>query len=123
MNTSSKKLSAELTVLRTRVAAHRMLIDRAVDALDSAIETACIPVKNGFYVIDLKREGWRYPSIDQAQRELEALKDDDGFYWAESRLTDLERLLGLGWSNQLPLLFDNLVPDAHPVVREFLRAA
>lgn len=120
---SSQKLAQELQVLRCHLAAHRMLIDRAVDALDSAIEAARIPVRYGRYEIDLQEEGWRYPSIAQAQRELQALQDDSGFYWAESRVTDLERLLGLAWQPQLPLPFPGMVPPAHPEVESFLRRA
>ena len=120
---TSQQLVQEHLILRTHLAAHRMLIDRAVDALDSAIEGANIPVRYGRYEIDLQAEGWRYPSIAQAQRELRALRDDSGFYWAESRLTDLERLLGLDWQPQLPLPFPGMVPPPHPMVRQFLLAA
>ena len=119
----SEKLTRELQTLRCVVAAHRMLIDRAVDALDSAIESACIPVKNGFYVIDLKREGWRYPSIQAAQANLEALREDSGFYWTESRISDLERLLGLGFTRQLPFAFATMVVPANPAVEKFVREA
>jgi hypothetical protein len=121
--TTTSFLTAEYQTIRTAVGTHRKQIERACDVLDAAIAAANIPVVNGFYAVDLQKEGWRYPSIDQAQRELEALRDDNGFYWAESRLTDLERLLGLGWATQTLIPFEGTIPDAHPVVKDFLTMA
>ena len=121
--TRSEKLQAELQTLRCVVAAHRMLIDRAVDALDSAIESACIPSAFGRYTVNLQTEGWRYPSIQAAQANLEALREDSGFYWTESRISDLERLLGLGFTRQLPFAFATMAVEAHPAVAEFVREA
>lgn len=121
--TTSQSLQAELQTLRCVVASHRMLIDRASEALDGALENACIPTKFGRYTLDLQKDGWRFPAIAQARRELLALRDDSGFYWAESRIHDLESLLGLGFSRQLPFAFATMAMPAHPEVAQFIQRA
>jgi len=122
-------LVSELATLRVAVAAHKSLIDDACEARDLAIEAACIPVKYGRYDLDFTKDGWRYPAVAEATRVLETLKDDSGYFWACSRMMDLEGLLGLSVP-QLPLrtednyipLFRGHIPAAHPCVAQFLAA-
>ena len=66
----------------------------------------------------LRRPSFRWQHL--ALQQVGVRRDDDGFYWAESRLRDLELLLGLGGNRQTLIPFDTLVPDAHPSVKGFL---
>ncbi len=127
---TTNSLVSELSTLRAAVAAHKTFIDNACEVRDMAIEAACIPVKFGRYDLDFSKDGWRYPAVAEATRVLEALKDDDGYFWACSRMRDLENLLGCSVP-QLPLrtednyipLFRGHIPAAHPSVSNFLKAA
>jgi hypothetical protein len=127
---TTKSLVAELKALRMAVAAHKTLIDNACEARDLAIEAAGIQVVYGRYDIDFSKDGWRYPSIAEAVRVVEALKDDSGYFWACSRMTDIERLVGDSFNPQLPLrtddnyipLFSGHIPAAHEAVSSFLAA-
>lgn len=127
---TNKTLQAEHSFLRAAVDAHRAKIEAASEVLDEAIKFAGIPVDGGRYAIDLKKEGWRSPSVQVAMEQVERLVDDSGYYWTCSRLADVERLLGVGGNNQVPMrfgtyvpLFGGNVPAAHPSVDTFLRAA
>lgn len=119
--TTLSPLAAEYKALKSAVAAHRAKIDAAYEVAEEAKEWAGLPVRGGIYQIDFKKDSWRYPGLHVALQNLEALRDDDGFYWAESRLVDLERVLGLGFSNQTLMPFETFIPDAHPSVAAFIR--
>jgi hypothetical protein len=129
MKTTTRALVSEMATLRAAVAAHRALIVAAQVVRDEAIEFCNIPTQYGRYTVDLKKEGWRYPSIAAATEIVEKLADDNGYYWACSRLMDLERLLGVSVS-QLPLrtetnyvpLLRGHIPAADPSVALFLAA-
>jgi len=117
---SLSPLACEYRTLKTAIEAHRAKIDAAWEVAEEAKEFAGLPKQHGLYQFDFKKDSWRYPSMHLALQQLEVLKDDDGFYWAESRLRDLELLLGLGGNRQTLIPFDTLVPDAHPSVKGFL---
>lgn len=120
-------LLAEMTVLQAAVAAHRVKLVEAQDARDIAIEAAGIPTKYGRYDLDFDKDAWRYPSVEAAIQVVKQLADDDGYFWACSRLHDLENVLGYTGA-QLPLrtsdmyvpLFSGNIPEAHPSVADFL---
>ena len=127
---STKQMVSEMNTLRAAVKAHHDKIVAAQVARDEAIEAANIPTKHGFYTVDLTKEGWRYPAIQAATELAEKLSDDSGYFWACSRLLDLEGLLGLS-APQLPLrtednyipLYRGHIPAADPSVAAFLMAA
>ena len=132
MNATTQQLVSEMNTLRAAVRAHKEQIDNACEARDLAIEAAGIPVVHGRYALDFKNDAWRFPSVAAALDILEALSEDSGYFWACSRLSDLERLFGLGiYSGQLPLRAGTIVPlvcggevpEAHPCVRDFLAVA
>ncbi len=120
MTTIIDALQSEYDILLSRVIEHREHIDIAYEVFNDALENACIPTQGGKYTIDVKKEAWRYPAVHEALQQVEALTEDDGLYWAESRIRDLERILGLGYSTQMLLPFSGLVPDPHPAVKVFL---
>lgn len=132
MKTETEKLVAEMLTLRTVIAAHEEKVSAAAAAWDEACEFAAIPTKYGRYTVDLKTESWRYPSVEAASKVYDALREDRGYFWACSRLRDLEAMLGAGWSPQLPLRYEadpmgNYVPfygghmpAAHECVKEFV---
>lgn len=128
---TTNSLVVEMVTLRQAVKAHRDLLTEAQWQRTLAMEAAGVPTLYGRYDLDSKDE-WRYPSVAEASRQVETLSEDSGYFWACSRLTDLERLLGDGMNSQLPLrleesnyvpLFGGDIPEAHPVVSQFLRAA
>lgn len=130
MNTTATLVS-ELATLRVTVAAHRARVIDACEARTEAMEAAGVPVVYGRYDLDTKDE-WRYPSVAEATRAYEALREDEGYFWACARVRDLEHLLGEGFNPQLPIrltesnfvpLFGGDIPDAHPAVEQFMRAA
>ena len=116
-----------MKILKAAVKSHEVRILKAQEDRDSAIEAAHIPTKHGLYTVDLAKDGWRYPAVDAASKMVRDLSDDNGYYWACSRLMDLERILGVSVT-QLPLRTeDNFVlilcghiPEAHPSVSQFL---
>jgi hypothetical protein len=124
-------LVSELNTLRAATAAHKTLLDNACEARDMAIEAANIPVVYGRYDLDFAKDGWRYPAVAEALRVIENLSDDDGYFWACSRMCDLELLLGDGFNPQLPLrtesnyvpLLRGDMPEAHPSVSMFIARA
>jgi hypothetical protein len=130
MNTTTQALVSEMNTLRAAVKAHHDKIVAAQVARDEAIEAACVPTKYGFYTVDLAKDGWRYPAVQAATDLATKLEDDNGYFWACSRLRDLENLLGLG-AAQLPLrtvdlyvpLFHGHIPAADSSVSGFLMAA
>lgn len=119
----TSKLSAEYQVLKSAMDRHRARIQVAYEAYEDAKESAMLPTQYGRYTVDLDRDAWRYPAVAEAKRQYESLQGDDGYYWACSRLSDLENLLGLGFSRQVPMGFVLMTMPAHPVVEGFLRAA
>ena len=129
---TTNSLVSEMLILRASVEAHRAKIIAAQEARDEAVEAANIPVVYGRYDLDFKNDAWRYPAVAEAMRVAEALADDSGYFWACSRLSDLERLLGAGWSSQLLLRTEDNsyvptlrggIPEAHESVATFLVAA
>ncbi len=127
---TTNSLVSEMSTLRAAVRAHKTRLDNACEVRDLAIEAAGIPVVYGRYDINLDKDAWRYPSVAEAVRVVEALKDDNGYFWACSRLSDLENLLGVSVA-QLPLrtddnyvpLFRGNVPEAHGSVSVFVALA
>lgn len=124
-------LLAELVTLRAAVKAHSDRIQEASWQRTLAMEFAGVPTKWGGAMYDLpKGEEWRYPSVAEASRLVEALEEAPGYFWACSRVRDLEGLVGESVP-QLPLrtednyipLFRGHIPEAHPTVRDFLAAA
>jgi hypothetical protein len=117
-------LAAELARINAALAWHRALVAAAHEARDAAFESAGVPVVGYQYDV---RELWRYPSADAADRALNALRDCDGAYWAESRAMDIERAIR-PHTGQLPLYLaagkagalTNIVP-AHECVEPWLR--
>lgn len=128
---TTNSLVSEMNTLRAAVAAHRERVIAAQEARDMAIEAAGIPVKYGRYDLDFDRDAWRYPSVAEAIRAATKLEDDNGYFWACSRLRDLETLLGQVPGDQLPLrtaqnfvpLLHGSIPEANPWVTDFLAAA
>lgn len=126
MNTQA--LLAEMVTLRTAVNVHKAKVVDAQEVLSGAMAAAAIPALRGLYTLDVEKDGWRYPSVEAARQIAETLRDDNGYYWACSRLMDLERILGVSVA-QLPLrtadgfvpLFRGSVPEAHETVASFLR--
>lgn len=125
---TTANLVSELATLRAAVAAHRALVVAACEVRDEAIEAVGITVTNGRYDLDPKDE-WRYLSVEAATTAYNTLRDDTGYYWACSRMSDLERLLGesvpqlpIRIGNDVPL-FGGDVPEAHESVASFLAAA
>lgn len=126
---TTNSLQAELATLKAAVKAHHDLLVEAQWQRTLAMEAAGVPVQYGRYVLDSSDE-WRYPSVAEATRQVAALEDHDGYFWACSRVRDLEGLLGEG-APQLPLrtddnyvpLYRGHVPAAHPSVAGFLMAA
>jgi len=121
---------SEMNVLRAAVKMHHDKLVAAQVARDEAIEAACVPTKYGFYTVDLSKEGWRYPAIQMATDLCTKLEDDNGYFWACSRLSDLERLLGVSAPQLLLRTEDNYIPlyrghipAADPSVAAFLMAA
>lgn len=131
MNSTTEALVAEMGTLRAAVEAHKVKILAAAEIADEATEAAGIPTQYGLYTVDLSKEGWRYPSVQVAREAYEALCDDSGYFWACSRLADLERLLGLCWHGQLPLRTPSMyvpalcghIPDADASVDPFIQGA
>lgn len=111
--------ATEYNTLKSLVEAYRDRVQAASDKVTDAMGWAGIPTRFGVYQIEPK-DYWRYPSVDAAVRVRDALRDDDGFFWAESRLRDLESLLGLGYKSQTLLPFEQTIPEAHPSVKTFL---
>ena len=110
---STKQMAVEMNTLRAAVKAHHDKIVAAQVARDEAIEAANIPTKHGFYTVDLSKEGWRYPAIQMATDLCTKLEDDNGYFWACSRLSDLERLLGVSAPQLLLRTEDNYIPLFH----------
>jgi|HubBroStandDraft_3_1064219.scaffolds.fasta_scaffold611764_2 hypothetical protein len=129
--TSTTALVAEMKVLRVAVKAHSARLTEAQWQRTLAMEAAGVPLKWGgsMYDLDAKDE-WRYPSVEAASRQVAALEDDAGYFWACSRLRDLEGLLGEAVP-QLPLrteelyvpLFRGHIPPANPAVAAFMMGA
>lgn len=116
MKNTKSQLVAELAVLTVAIDLHQKKVNAAVDALDDAREFCKVPVVCGRYVYVSKD----YPAVDAAERALEALRDDHGFYWAVSRYTDIAHALALR-GGQIPLISYAEMNDAHPCVARFLR--
>lgn len=119
--TTLSPLAREYQALKTAIAAHRAKLDAAWEVAEDAKEFAGLPKQGGMYVFDFKKDSWRYPSMHLALQQYEALKDDDGFYWAESRLRDLEMILGMGGNRQTLIPFDITIPPVHPSVAAFVK--
>ncbi len=128
---STATLVAELAVLRAAVKAPHDLIVEAQDRRTQAMEDAGVPKKWGGAMYDLPAsEEWRYPSVQAATAAVEALEEAPGYFWACSRMRDIEILLGQVAGDQLPLRTENgyvpllrgHMPEPHPSVRTFLAA-
>ncbi len=86
---TAKKMALELAALKAAITAHHMKIDKAYEA-QAAAEVAFCEVF-GF-------EPWEAPEFapgwTAAKAVVEALKDESGYFWAWSRVQDLEMMLG-----------------------------
>jgi hypothetical protein len=124
---TTDSLRRELATLKAACKVHRDLIVEAQWQRTLAMEFAGVPVKFGCYVL-AKKDEWKYPSVQEASRQVEILGENDGYYWACSRITDIELLLGSGKGDQLPLrtasenvpLFGGSMPPTHPPLRHWL---
>lgn len=127
---TTHSLVSEMNTLKAAVAAHRERLTEAQWQRTLAMEAAGVPTKYGRYDIDSTNE-WRYPSVAEASRQVEALSEDSGYFWACSRLRDIEVMIGQVAGDQLPLrtqdeyvpLLRGDMPAAHPSVARFLMAA
>jgi hypothetical protein len=127
MKTETEKLVSELMTLKMVCERHEEKVREACEAWNEACEFAAIPTKYGLYTIDISKESWRYPSVEAASKVYNELREDNGYFWASSRLRDLEMLLGAGWNAQLPLrmglyvpILQGHIPEAHESVSEFV---
>ena len=125
--TTNAILAAELVTLTYVCKAHKAKIDEASWQRTLAMESSGVPIKGGCYDLP-KSEEWRYPSVQEASRQVEILLEDSGYFWACSRVQDIERLIGARSGDQLPLrmaddyvpLYGGHVPHTHPSVTGFL---
>jgi len=108
-------LSLELSTLRAALAVHQALIDAAYIERENAFEF-CLPLIGFRY--DVSRLEL-YPAAFEAERRFQVLSNDDGYYWTQSRIMDIERVIGLGFTNQVNLFAD--IPAAHECVAPWVR--
>lgn len=116
MNSKLATLAYEMTVLTSAIAVHREKISAAeerADAIALAIEE------------NLGFSPWEMPghfdAWEAAKAEARALRDEDGFFWAESRVRDLAHFLG-SKGETIPFSTGNVVwilgemPEVHASV-------
>lgn len=109
----------ELAVLRSAIATHQARISDAVDVCDAA-EIAFV---DGFGFLP-----WEAPEYavgwSAARAVVDSLRDERGYFWADSRVRDLEMILESGrlvsdptadWSTAYVWGIGNM-PKAHAVV-------
>jgi hypothetical protein len=87
-------LETERAELQAEYVAWKARLDDASDALSACYQNAGFRVSFGCYVVPVKSELWRFLAVAEATRALETIRDEDRAYWAQSRLRDLDRVLG-----------------------------
>lgn len=114
-------LAQELKTLRAAIAVHQAQIDEAWEARDAAFEFCNYPKERDCSFKYDMSQLQKYPAVAAAERLYEELRNDSAFYWAESRVRDIELVLGLGFTPQTPLFAHYYLVPVHASVAAWVR--